>query len=62
MGLDTLKDAMTDCGGAYNDIKKLANAMKSLSSPWSLVVHIGKEIVVNHKDIFNHVEGAITNW
>jgi hypothetical protein len=26
------------------------------------VVHVGKEIVVNHKDIFHHVEGAITNW
>jgi len=61
-GLDSLKDAMTDCGSAYNDVELLVSAMKSLSSPWSLVVHVGKEIVVNHKDIFHHVEGAISNW
>jgi hypothetical protein len=61
-GLDSLKNAMSDCGSAYNDVKLLVNAMKSLSSPWSLVVHVGKEILVNHKDIFQHVEGAISNW
>jgi hypothetical protein len=54
-GLEELKDAMTDCKGAYNDVKKLVAAMKSLTSPWSLVVHVGKEIVVNRKDIFHHV-------
>merc|ERR1719313_1537973 len=33
-----------------------------MTNPWSLVVHVGHEIIVNRKDIFHHVQGAISNW
>ena len=53
---------MSDCGGAYNEVMKLITAIEELTSPWELVVDVGKSILLNHKEIFAHVEGAITDW
>lgn len=53
---------MTDCKHAEEEIMVVVHAIESLTSPWELVYHVGKEIIVNHKDIFHDVEGAIENW
>ena len=61
-GLDGLKQALTDCGDAKKEIEALLRAMSSLRSPWELAYHVGKELVVNGRDIFRNVEDASSNF
>ena len=61
-GLEKLKDAMSDCGSAYTNVQKLINALKQLSSPWKFAYHIGKDIVVNRKQIFKEITAAKTDY
>merc|ERR1712110_628917 len=61
-GLESLKSALTDCAGAKKEVENLINAMLSMRSPWKLVYHIGRDLVVNGRDIYNNVKAAKSNF
>jgi hypothetical protein len=61
-GLNEMKSVISDCKGAYNDVKNMIDAIASLRSPWAFAYHIGKDLIVNGKDIFTHVMSAESNY
>jgi len=36
--------------------------MEAFKSPWSLVVHIWHDIIVEHVNIFDEIEGFLTAY
>jgi len=61
-GLTGLKAAMTDCKAAESEIQSLEAALAQMSSPSKLAYHVGKELIVNGKDILTLVEAAVTQY
>ena len=39
----------------------LEQALEEMKTPKELVYHIGKELLLNHKDIFSKVEAAVSD-
>lgn len=54
--LEALPKAIHECKGSIQEIRRLISAIESIKSPVSFAFHCGKNIVVNHVDIYNHVE------
>jgi cathepsin F len=50
------------CKAVEADVKELINAFKQMSSPQAFAYHVGKDIVVNHADIFHEIETAISDY
>ena len=61
-GLEALKAAMADCKAAESEVQSLEAALAQMSSPSKLVYHVGKELLLNGKDILALVEGAVTQY
>lgn len=53
---------MADCSSTQADWQKLENIAKDLSNPKSIAMHIGKDILVNGKDIFSEVTTAVSDY
>lgn len=53
---------MSDCTKGKADWAKFAKMISAFSSPASFAYHVGKDLVVNGKDIFNDVNSAITDY
>ena len=52
---------LNDCEEVPQEIRDQVKEMSAaFSSPWSLVYHIGKNLVVNGVDILKNIEQAIT--
>lgn len=58
----TIGHMMKDCHGVEADIEKLAKMAAIFSSPASFAYHTGKDIVVNGVQIFDDIEGALTQY
>lgn len=54
-----LPKAIEDCKGSKDDFKKLLDATQLVKHPLSFAYHVGKDIYVNHVDIFKHIEEMI---
>jgi glutaredoxin len=61
-GLEGLKSAMTDCKSAEAEVQKLVKAMEQLKTPKELIYHVGKDLLLNHKDILAKVEDAVSSY
>jgi hypothetical protein len=57
-----LPEAIEACKGAETDFEHLLEACKSLMHPIKFAMHVGKDIMVNGKNIFHHVEALISAW
>jgi hydroxypyruvate isomerase len=61
--LELLPKVVDTCDDAAKDVKdeapKLFKALEALKHPKSFVFHVGKDLVVNHADIFSEVSAAI---
>jgi hypothetical protein len=53
---------LTDCEMAAEDIDRLADMSDILSHPLSFLYNAGKNIIVNHVEIFNEIDDAIDEW
>ena len=55
--------AVSHCDAAAKDVKdqapKLLRAIHAMKSPTDFAYHVGKDLVVNHADIFQEVSAAI---
>jgi len=68
-GLELLAEAfkglpadLKACKAVEADVEKLANALKQISSPSSFAFHVGKDLIVNHEDIYHEVSTAISDY
>jgi hypothetical protein len=62
LALEPLVEAMGDCGHAYSEVMNLVNAIKSFTDPFSFLWHTGKELIINHADIYDNFVAAQANW
>ena len=62
---DTFKQvgsSMKDCSSTQADWDKLKAMADVISSPWSFVYHVGKDLIVNGVEIFDDIATSITDW
>lgn len=57
-----IQKGMSDCTKGKADWKKFAAMISSFNSPASFAYHVGKDLLVNGKSIFNDVNSAITDY
>jgi len=64
--LELLPTAVNKCDNAAKDVKdeapKLLKALETLKHPKEFVYHVGKDLIVNHADIFTEVSEAIDDY
>lgn len=65
--IETLPDAMTQCGLAEAQIQRIYDLLKSFTSPLSFAYHVGKDLIVNGVQIYHDIENLISayhanNW
>merc|ERR1711937_589402 len=64
--LELLPTAVQTCDTAAKDVKdeapKLLKALEALKHPKEFVFHVGKDLIVNHTDIFQEVSAAIDDY
>ena len=53
---------MKDCSAAKEDWPRLEALAKVFQSPKSFAYHVGKDILVNGKDIFHEIEDSISDY
>merc|ERR1712070_782830 len=64
--LELLPTAVQKCDDAAKDVKdqapKLLKALETLKHPIEFAYHVGKDLIVNHADIFQEVSTAIDDY
>jgi len=60
--LKTVKTGMSDCGSLKADWAKLEEMIKIFDSPTNFAYHVGKDLVVNGKDIFSEIKSAVSDY
>jgi len=60
--MKTVKAGMSDCSSLTADWAKLEEMIKVFNSPTSFAYHVGKDLLVNGKDIFSEIESAVTDY
>ena len=61
--LKGLKTALADCKASSADLEKFAATVEhGFAHPLSFLFHLGKELLVNHVDIFREVSAAVADW
>jgi hypothetical protein len=64
--LELLPNAIQTCDAGAKDVKdeapKLFKALQTLKHPVSFAYHVGKDLMVNHADIFHEVDSAIDDY
>jgi hypothetical protein len=64
--LELLPTTVQNCDNAAKDVKdeapKLLQALETLKHPIEFVYHVGKDLIVNHAQIFQEVSTAIDDY
>merc|ERR1719271_1707924 len=64
--LELLPMAVQNCEAAAKDVKdeapKLLKALEALKNPKEFAFHVGKDLIVNHADIFREVSASIDDY
>jgi len=61
--LEGIQPLMNDCKSSATQIENLVSTLKNgFENPWSFVYHVGKDLVVNGKDIYNEIMSAVSLW
>mmetsp|Transcript_6884 Transcript_6884/g.8922 ORF Transcript_6884/g.8922 Transcript_6884/m.8922 type:complete len:191 (+) Transcript_6884:93-665(+) len=53
---------VVDCEEAVNDFEALVQMANSFSNPWAFAFSAGKNIIINHVEIFQEVNDAMDEW
>ena len=53
---------MKDCSNIKADWNKLESMVKAFSNPTSFAYHVGKDLIVNGKDIYSEINTSITDY
>jgi len=57
-----MPDAVKACHGTETDVAELVHALAQLANPEHFLFHMGKNLIVNHHDIFKEVSAAIVAY
>eukprot|EP00966_Prymnesium_polylepis_P324137 7380228-Prymnesium_polylepis.2 len=61
--MTNLKKALVDCKASEKDVADFAKALEQgFEHPLSFAFHVGKELLVNGKDIYTEIKTAIADW
>jgi hypothetical protein len=60
--IGVIKAGMTDCGHLKEDAEKLEKMVSIYSTLPSFAWHVGKDLIVNRRDIYNEISSAITDY
>lgn len=62
---DIVQDVSDDlhmCAAVVTDLEKLEKMAATFSNPFSFAYHVGKDLVVNGRNIYADIDSAITDW
>ena len=63
LALKGLKAALADCKASSSDVANFAKAIENgFEHPLSFLFHMGKELLINGKDIYSEVTTAVSDW
>jgi hypothetical protein len=54
--------AAKDCASIPSDVKKMEDIVKNFNSPAAFAWHVGKDLLVNGKDIYNDINSGISDF
>merc|ERR1712203_345510 len=57
-----LPDDIKACKAAVSDVQALIGAIKSLTSPATYAYHVGKDLIVNGRDIYHEIYHAVDDY
>ena len=60
--LNALKEGLVDCKAAYGEIQSFVKAFEQFSNPGTFAFHVGKDLLVNGKDIYQEITQAVSLW
>jgi len=60
--LKVVKTGMSDCSHIKADWKKLEAMSAIFMSPTSFAYHVGKDLLINRKDIYREIKTSITDY
>lgn len=53
---------MTDCSSIKADWQKLSGMVKSFSNPTAFAYHVGKDLLVNGRDIYSEINASVADY
>jgi len=62
VGLKELPADMKACKAVESDVEEIINAFKAIASPKSFAFHVGKDLVVNGRDIYHEIYTAVGDY
>jgi len=57
-----LKDGLVECKAVKAELDSFVNALEQFKTPSSFAFHVGKDLLVNGKDIYAEITQAISLW
>ena len=61
--LDSLRHALPDCKAAASEIEDFGKVIeKGFKNPLSFVFHLGKDLIVNGRDIYGEITQSVQLW
>ena len=60
--LQAVQSGMKDCSSIKADWNKLESMVKAFSNPTSFAYHVGKDLIVNGKNIYSEINTSITDY
>lgn len=60
--LVSLVDALRSCKATVDEVEKMVKALEQFTSPAAFAYHVGKDLLVNGRDIFQEITTAVSNW
>ena len=61
-GVKDIPGILKHCKGIPEEIETIEKLIKTFSNPWTFIFHVGKDILVNGRNIFHEVEDAVTSY
>jgi len=60
--LTNLKDGLATCKAAEAEIESFVKVIEQFKSPAQFAYHVGKDLLVNGKDIYSEITTAVSDW
>eukprot|EP00933_Yihiella_yeosuensis_P035246 TRINITY_DN2875_c0_g1_i1.p1 TRINITY_DN2875_c0_g1~~TRINITY_DN2875_c0_g1_i1.p1 ORF type:complete len:486 (-),score=129.18 TRINITY_DN2875_c0_g1_i1:298-1755(-) len=60
--IKTFPVALKECKAADSDIKSVEKALQTMSSPQQFAYHVGKNLILDHVEIFHEISTGITDY
>merc|ERR1712013_791369 len=58
----TIAGGVKDCGSGVSGIENLIHMAEGFASPWSFAYHVGKDFLVDGKDIYAEITAGVAAY